>query len=103
VVALCATGVRDWLLERDELPDEPLVAMCPVSVRTPEQSGTFGNRVSFMVVPIPTNEADPRKRLMKAHEYLKSAKERHKALPAVQPSASRFERASQGSPKQTTT
>ena len=34
VVALCATAVRDWLLERDELPDEPLVAMVPVSVRT---------------------------------------------------------------------
>jgi diacylglycerol O-acyltransferase len=82
VVALCATGVRDWLLERDELPSEPLVAMCPVSVRTPEQEGTFGNRVSFMVVPIPTNEDDPRRRLMKAHEYLRNAKERHKALPA---------------------
>src|SRR4051794_14203402 len=82
VVALCATGVRDWLLERDELPDKPLVAMVPVSVRTPEQAGTFGNRVSFMVVPIPTNVADPRKRLLQAHEYLRSAKEHHQALPA---------------------
>jgi diacylglycerol O-acyltransferase / wax synthase len=82
VVALCASGVRDWLLERDELPDEPLVTMVPVSVRTPEQEGTFGNRVSFMVVPIPTHEADPRERLMRAHEYLIGAKERHQALPA---------------------
>ena len=60
VVALCAGAVRDWLLERDELPDEPLVAMVPVSVRTEEQKGTFGNRVSMMIVPIPTDEADPR-------------------------------------------
>jgi WS/DGAT/MGAT family acyltransferase len=82
VVALCATGVRDWLLERDELPDDPLVAMVPVSVRTPEQAGSFGNRVSFMVVPIPTNVADPHDRLMAAHEYLAGAKERHRALPA---------------------
>ena len=29
VVALCATALRHWLLERDELPDEPLVAMVP--------------------------------------------------------------------------
>jgi WS/DGAT/MGAT family acyltransferase len=82
VVTLCATAVRDYLLERDELPDQPLVSMVPVSVRTPEQIGTFGNRVSAMVVPIPTNEPDTRTRLMKAHEVLSSAKTRHKAIPA---------------------
>ena len=82
VAALCATAVRDWLLDRDELPKEPLVAMIPVSVRTEEQVGTFGNRISTMIVPIPTNVKDPRKRLVRAHEYLRSAKERHKALPA---------------------
>ena len=71
VVALCATAVRNWLLERDELPKEPLVAMIPVSVRTEEQAGTYGNRVSTMIVPIPTNVKDPRKRLQRAHEYLR--------------------------------
>src|SRR3954453_1362465 len=80
--ALCANAVRDWLLERDALPDAPLVAMVPMSVRTEEQMGTYGNRVSMMIVPIPTNVDDPRKRLLKAHETLKSAKERHRALPA---------------------
>ncbi|HEX8073452.1 MAG TPA: wax ester/triacylglycerol synthase family O-acyltransferase [Thermoleophilaceae bacterium] len=83
VIALCATVLRDWLLERDELPDEPLVAMVPVSVRTEEQRGTFGNRVSMMVAPIPTDVADTRERLMRAHEVLKVAKERHKAVPAT--------------------
>jgi hypothetical protein len=42
VVTVCATAVREYLLARDELPDEPLVSMVPVSVRTPEQMGTFG-------------------------------------------------------------
>jgi diacylglycerol O-acyltransferase / wax synthase len=82
VVALCAGAVRDWLLERDALPDEPLVAMVPVSVRTEEQKGAFGNRVSMMIVPIPTDEPDPGARLQRTHELLRSAKERHKALPA---------------------
>jgi diacylglycerol O-acyltransferase / wax synthase len=82
VVATCASAVRAWLLERDELPDEPLVAMVPVSVRTPEEKGTFGNRVSVMIVPIPTDVADPRERLLRAHETLKVAKTRHRALPA---------------------
>ncbi len=82
VVALCAGAMRRWLDERGELPDEPLVSMVPVSVRSREQMGTFGNRVSTMFVPIPTDEADPRRRLQRAHEILSSAKERHRALPA---------------------
>jgi diacylglycerol O-acyltransferase / wax synthase len=82
VVALCASAVREWLLDRDELPEDPLVAMVPMSVRTKEQKGTYGNRVSMMIVPIPTNVEDPRERLMTAHETLKGAKHRHRALPA---------------------
>jgi diacylglycerol O-acyltransferase / wax synthase len=82
VVALCAGALRDWLKARDELPAKPLVAMVPVSVRTEEQMGTFGNRVSMMIVPIPTNEADPKRRLRRTHDLLLGAKSRHKAVPA---------------------
>jgi WS/DGAT/MGAT family acyltransferase len=82
VVAICTTAVREWLIERDELPEDPLVAMIPVSVRTVEQRGTFGNRVSMMTVPIPTNEVEPAGRLTRANELLRSAKDRHQALPA---------------------
>jgi len=82
VVDLCATAVRDWLLARDALPEEPLIAMVPVSVRTEEQQGTFGNRISAMTVPIPTDEADPLRRLQRCHDVLKSAKSHHSALPA---------------------
>src|SRR3954453_7026776 len=64
VVGLVTTAVREWLIERDELPDKPLVAAVPVSVRSEEQVGTFGNRIGMMIVPIPTNEPDPRARLM---------------------------------------
>jgi diacylglycerol O-acyltransferase len=82
VVAVCAGAVREWLLERGELPDEPLVAMVPVSVRGDDEVGTFGNRISTMIVPIPTDVADPKRRLERAHELLRSAKEHHAALPA---------------------
>jgi WS/DGAT/MGAT family acyltransferase len=82
VVALCATAVRDWLIERDALPAEPLVAMVPMSVRTEEEKSSYGNRVSMMIVPIPTNVDDPRERLLTAHETLASAKQRHRAMPA---------------------
>ena len=83
VVAICAGALREWLTDLGELPDEPLVAMIPVSVRTAEEAGTFGNRVSTMLVTIPTDEPDRERRLRTAHETLSSAKERHKALPAT--------------------
>ena len=70
VVTICAGAVRDWLLERDALPEDPLVAMIPMSVRKRDEKGTWGNRISMMIVPIPTNEADPATRLRKTHEYL---------------------------------
>jgi len=82
VVAMCAGALRDWLTEREELPSEPLVAMVPVSVRTEEQMGTFGNRISMMIVPIATDEADPKRRLKRTHELLRGAKGRHRAVPA---------------------
>ncbi|MDA0159683.1 wax ester/triacylglycerol synthase family O-acyltransferase [Solirubrobacter ginsenosidimutans] len=82
VVTLCAGAVRDWLIERDALPEDPLVALIPMSVRKRDERGAWGNRISMMIVPIPTNEPDPAERLRRTHEYLRSAKERHSALPA---------------------
>jgi hypothetical protein len=35
-----------------------------------------------MVVPLPTNEADPLQRLTKAHQAMRAAKERHAAMSA---------------------
>ncbi|MGO9751100.1 MAG: WS/DGAT/MGAT family O-acyltransferase [Solirubrobacteraceae bacterium] len=82
IVSLAAGAVRRWLVEHDELPDRPLVALVPVSVRTEEQRGTYGNRVGTMNVPLFTNEPDAVARLRLTHEALRSAKEHQKALPA---------------------
>ena len=82
VLAICTAGLRDWLGERAELPDEPLAGFIPMSVRTPEQQGTFGNRVSVMITQLPTDEADPVERLRRINEAMRDAKERHRALPA---------------------
>ena len=82
VMAVSAGALRRWLLDRQELPTTPLLAMTPVSVRTEDQKGTYGNRVSGMIAVLPTTEADPRRRLELAHEAMKIAKEQHAALPA---------------------
>jgi diacylglycerol O-acyltransferase / wax synthase len=82
VVSLCAGAVRRWLLAHDELPDDPLVAQIPVSVRTEAQQGTYGNRILIMSAPLFTNEGRPVERLKQTHEALAEMKERHRALPA---------------------
>lgn len=82
VVSLCAGAVRRWLIEHQELPDGPLVAQIPVSVRTEAQRGTYGNRIGVISAPLYTDEPDPVRRLRSTHESLRVAKERHRAVPA---------------------
>jgi len=82
VVAICAGAVRRWLTEHDELPDEPLVAQVPVSVRREHEQGTYGNRILLMTAPVHTEIEDPVTRLQTTHESLVEMKERHRALPA---------------------
>jgi diacylglycerol O-acyltransferase len=82
VVSVCAGAVRRWLIEHDDLPDSPLVAQVPVSVRTDEEFGTYGNRILLMPAVFHTEEPDPVERLRKTHEALSEMKERRGALPA---------------------
>jgi WS/DGAT/MGAT family acyltransferase len=82
VLGLCAGALRRWLLDHDALPDGPLIAAVPVSVRTREQEGAHGNRVSVMLTVLPTQLDGPRDRLRAVHEGMRAAKEQHGALPA---------------------
>ena len=82
IVAICAGAVRRWLIAHEELPDDPLVAQIPISVRTQEQMGTYGNQIMLMAAPLLTNIADPVERLARTHDALGDMKERHRALPA---------------------
>jgi WS/DGAT/MGAT family acyltransferase len=82
IVSITSGALRSWLTSRHELPTDPVLAMIPVSVRTETDSTAPGNRISAMVAPLPTNEADPLARLRLAHQAMKQAKTDHAALPA---------------------
>jgi len=82
IMAMCAGTLRRYLDAHDELPDAPLVAMVPVSVRSEEQSGTFGNQVASMTASLHTDIEGPAERLAAIHESMRIAKEKHQALPA---------------------
>jgi WS/DGAT/MGAT family acyltransferase len=62
VLALCAGGLRRFLLELGELPDKPLIAFLPVNVRPKDDPGG-GNAVGAMLASLATDIADPRARL----------------------------------------
>ncbi|KGN42146.1 WS/DGAT/MGAT family O-acyltransferase [Knoellia aerolata] len=62
VMAICAGALRSWLIAHEALPDGPLVAMVPVSIRS-ESSDERGNKVSAMLAALPTNVEDPVERL----------------------------------------
>jgi WS/DGAT/MGAT family acyltransferase len=82
VMAACAGALRAYLDEHDALPDEPLVAMVPVSIRTGEETEKWTNRVSGLLAVLPTNEADPLERLHKVHDAMDNSKELFNAVPA---------------------
>lgn len=81
VVALCGGGLRRWLLDRGELPDRPLTAMVPVSLRSGDEDERWTNRVSGTIAALPTDIDGPVERVRAAHEALTLAKQVFKALP----------------------
>lgn len=74
LMAVVSGAVRRYLLERNGLPEAPLLAGMPASTRTEEQRNTWGNRLANIVVPLATDIADPVERLMKTHEFTGLAK-----------------------------
>lgn len=82
VLALCAGALRRYLDGRDELPDKPLVAMVPVSVRTEDQRDALGNQVSSMLSSLATDIDDPLDRLEAIHASMAGVKQQLKAIGA---------------------
>lgn len=82
VLALCAGTLRAYLDDRGEEIDAPLVAMVPMSVRTGDEQGSYGNRVSQLLCSLATDIDDPVKRLQAIHDGTHEAKEQHNAIGA---------------------
>jgi WS/DGAT/MGAT family acyltransferase len=79
VLALTAGALRNYLEGRDELPDRPLVAAIPTSVRA-ETDSAFGNKVSSMFAALPVELPDPLERVEVISDSMKGAKEMHEEV-----------------------
>jgi diacylglycerol O-acyltransferase / wax synthase len=82
MLGLCGGALRDYLADRGEVPDGPLVAMVPMSVRSDDQRDAMGNQVSSMLTSLATDVDDPIDRLKVIHEVMVHAKEQQKAIGA---------------------
>jgi diacylglycerol O-acyltransferase len=78
-LAVAAGALRRWLLERDFPVDGlELKALVPVSIRTENEHGELGNKLTAMRGPLPVGLADPVDRLQAitaAMDRLKSSKQ----------------------------
>ncbi len=81
VMAMCAGALRRWLGDRDALPDSPLIAMIPVSVRDSAGKTAMGNKVSAMLANLPTNVADAGERVQIVHAATRTAKAQQAVIP----------------------
>ena len=62
VLWLCSTALREYLNDARQLPEKPLVAGVPISLRSAGDTSN-NNQVSGTVIDLATHEADPLKRL----------------------------------------
>ena len=59
VLAMCAGALRAYLIEQNALPDRPLIAMVPVSLRSENDTSSGGNMVGTILCSLATDVEDP--------------------------------------------
>ena len=82
VLTIVGGALRRFLDDHGELPDASLIAMAPISIRKPGQSGTQGNQVAMMLVSLGTDVAKPVDRLAAVYESTSNSKEVTQAIGA---------------------
>jgi diacylglycerol O-acyltransferase / wax synthase len=81
VLAIATGAFRDYLRQRGARPEDlEFRIQAPVSVRSPDEKGRLGNRVSGWVVTLPLGEEDPRRQLAAIQETTHDLKESKQAL-----------------------
>ena len=80
ILAVTGSALRAYLARHGGVPARPLVAAIPASVRTEDERGTMGNRVSTMFASLAMDVDDPVERLRRAHATMRGAKAMHEDI-----------------------
>lgn len=84
ILAMCSGALRAYLIEHDGLPDTPLVAMVPVSLRGDDEQDAGGNMVGTILCNLATDLVDPAKRLDAIGTSMRDNKKVFADLPRTQ-------------------
>jgi diacylglycerol O-acyltransferase len=84
VLAMCSGALRAYLIGSNALPETPLVAMVPVSLRTADEQDAGGNMVGTILCNLATDTADPAKRLDAINTSMRDNKKVFAELPRTQ-------------------
>jgi diacylglycerol O-acyltransferase / wax synthase len=83
VLAMCSGALRRYFTDRNEKLESSLTAMVPISVRTEDEKGTYGNRVSSLLVRLHDEIDDPIERLRRISAETRAAKDQEQAIDAA--------------------
>jgi len=84
VLAMCAGALRYYLQDEQALPDTPLIAMVPVSMRSEDQADSGGNQVAALLCNLATHLDDPAERLETINASMRGNKQVFSELPRLQ-------------------
>lgn len=76
--------MRSYLAERNALPDKPLIAMVPMSLRSPDDTETNGVKVGAVLCNLGTDIADPLDRLRVVSDSMRKSKDVYSSLSNTQ-------------------
>ncbi|MDH3755769.1 MAG: wax ester/triacylglycerol synthase family O-acyltransferase [Acidimicrobiia bacterium] len=80
VLAISSGALRRYLIELDALPEQPLIAQVPVSIRDDDSKDHVGTKVAAMFCSLATDVGDPTERLRAIHLSTTSGKDMRQEL-----------------------
>jgi WS/DGAT/MGAT family acyltransferase len=85
MLAMCSGALRRYMLDLGALPDRPLVAAIPVSLRTGTDEATIGgNAIGLILCDLATTEADAADRLSVIHDSMLKGKQVYQGMSRLQ-------------------
>lgn len=82
VLAICSGAMREYLISQNSLPNKPLIAMVPASLR--DDDSAVSNRITMILANLATHKADPVERLNIIRRSVQNAKQRFKRMTSEQ-------------------